>query len=348
MEPWAGPPVSHGRLPRLRRPVYRDPVRQHTLDVMFQFRHLITSRYLDLEMHRVGNLRVRIVERPGMWMAPGPLQRIVADLQSVVAATLDQGALNYGAVSGDPERLKDAILTVLYDRETDEPVAFNALSVLRVTLRGREEEVLHTGLAMVDPTFRGKGISWVLYGLTVMLIFCHRQLRPIWISNVTQVPSVFGMVAESFENVFPLPDPSRRPTRAHIGIARQIMERHRNAFGVGEEALFHTGQFVIVNSYTGGSDNLKKSYDEAPKHRRDEYNRMCLEQLDYDRGDDFLQIGRWTLSTAQRYLLRSVPRYSLGSILSWAGFLILGSILLPVFHWFTPGQQLGELRPWKG
>ena len=315
--------------------------------MMFSLQHLRPSKYLDLEMPRVGNLRVRIVERPGRWLDPPSLAALVTDLRSIVRSTLGGNTLDYGALSERRERLDHAVLTVLYDRDTNAPVAFNALCLLPVMLRGREEEVLHTGLAMIAPDFRSKGLSWVLYGLTVMLIFAHRQLRPIWISSVTQVPSVFGMVAESFENVYPTADPNRRPTHAHVLIAQQLMERHRHAFGVGDEAGFDRHRFVITNSYTGGSDNLKKRYEDAPKHRREEYNRLCQEQLDYERGDDFLQIGRWTLGTAHTYLMRTVPRSSLLFILSWVAVLILGSLLLPILHWFTPSQQFGELRPWS-
>ena len=57
-----------------------------------------------------------------------------------------------------------------------------------------------------------------------------------WISNVTQVPAVFGMVAESFDRVYPTANPLDRQRYDHLHLARQIMERHRRVFGVGEEA----------------------------------------------------------------------------------------------------------------
>jgi hypothetical protein len=181
----------------------------------------------------------------------------------------------------------------------------------------------------------------------VLLVCAHRQLRPLWISNVTQVPSAFGMVADSFENVFPSPHPGARRSYEHVAIARHIMRYHRHVFGVGPEARFDQQRFVIENSYTGGSDNLKKTWEEAPKHRDDIHNEMCRAQLDYDRGDDFLQIGQFTLAAQQRYLLRSVPSRSLPAVLSNVGFLFVGSLLLPVLHWFSPGRPLGDLRPWK-
>ena len=304
------------------------------------------TKYLDIELTRLRNLRIRIVERPGIWMAPEERGRLIDDLNAVVAATVTHGVLNYGVLTGDKQRLDNAILTVIYDGDTGRPVAFNALSILTVTLRAREEEVVHLGLAMVDPNFRSKGLSWVLYGLTIMLIFSHRQLRCLWVSNVTQVPSVVGMMAERFDRVFPCPHRKSRRTHDHFVIAQQIMQHHRGVFGVAPTAGFDAERFIITDAYTGGSDNLKKTYEATPKHRNDIYNQMCLEQLDYQRGDDFLQLGQFTVPAARRYLLRSVPRSSLGWILRQALFLLIGATLLPVLNWFTPSKQLGDLRPW--
>ena len=70
------------------------------------------------------------------------------------------------------------------------PVAFNALGVMEVDVAPRSVEVLHLGLAMVGPEYQQQNLSWVLYRLTCFLIFLCRQMRPIWVSNVTQLPSV--------------------------------------------------------------------------------------------------------------------------------------------------------------
>ena len=303
-------------------------------------------KYLDLELSVGDNLRARVVERPGRWMPPDDLARMVDDLRVVAATTLGGDSLDYGVLTGDIDRLNDAILTVLYEGESRQPVGFNALSLLTLDLRGRPEEVLHTGLVMVDPEFQGRGFSWVLSGLSVVLTFFHRQLRPLWITSVTQVPAIFGVIVESFDDVFPARLKDRRTYR-HLEIARQVMGNHRHVFGVAQEAGFDPERFIITNAYTGGSDNLKKTYSQAPKHRHDEYNAMCRGQLDYERGDDFLQIGRWNLRTGRRYLLRAVPRSSLWSILSRGLFLLGGSVIVPAVQWFSPGTQLGELRPWN-
>src|SRR6476620_4037186 len=208
--------------------------------------------YLNETVSARGGARVRIVERPGRWMVREHLDQLITDLQRIVRAATPAGSLDYGAASGDRSRLDDAIITIVYDR-AGTPIAFNALTLLDCELRGRPIEVLHLGLVMVDPAHRAGGLSSVLYGLTAFLLFARRRLRPLWISNVTQVPAVFGMVAESFDRVYPTSNPLNRQRYDHLHLARQIMERHRHVFGVGPEAEFDEQAGIIRNAYTGGS-----------------------------------------------------------------------------------------------
>jgi hypothetical protein len=189
---------------------------------------------------------------------------LLADLRAVVRSSTQAGELEYGVLTGDPERWENCILTVIHAPDDGRPVAFNALTIMECTLRGRPVEVLHLGLVMIDPGFRAQGLSGVLYGLTCFLLFARGQMRPLWISNVTQVPAVFGMVAENFSGVFPSPVRAGRRSFDQLALAREIMGRHRGVFGVGAEAGFDEGRFVITDSYTGGSDNLKKPFEAAP------------------------------------------------------------------------------------
>lgn len=301
--------------------------------------------FIDLELRTGPAVDIRIVERPGRWLAPAELDALLADMRQVVARSVPGGTLDYGAVAGAKQRLDNSIVTIIYEKGTRKPIAFNALAILGVSLGGREEEVLHLGLAMVDPEFRGMGLSWALYGLTVMLIFFRRQMRPVWISNVTQVPAVLGLVDTGFTNVYPSMRQNAAPSFSHLTIARQIMRHHRDAFGVGPEASFDAERFVVANSYTGGSDNLKKTFDETAHHRDEAYNALCRTQLDYERGDDFLQLGQYDLGVARRYLLRRVPRHSLPALLVSVAFLVVGSVFLPILHWFLVGTAMGDVRP---
>jgi GNAT superfamily N-acetyltransferase len=306
----------------------------------------LRQRRLDLTFRASGGIRIRIVERPAEWMAPEAISELLADIALVAARTLPSASLDYGIFKSDGESLSRAILTILYDEASGRPIAFNALAVLDVAMHGRPTTVTHLGLVMVDPEIRGHGLSWILYGLTCLILFVRNQFRPLWLSNVTQVPAVVGMVAETFSEVFPGPDPAPRRSFEHLLLARQIMARHRSAFGVGAEAGFDEARFVISDAYTGGSDALKKAFAAAPKHRREEFNDFCARELDYQRGDDVLQIGRIDLAASRRYLLNDVPRTSLPGLLATLGFLVFQRVALPVLYWFTADKPWGVLRPW--
>jgi hypothetical protein len=287
---------------------------------------------IDLALRTHEGLTTRIVESPGTSLAEGDLRQLVDDLRTVAGKTLPAGDLTYGMFSGERERLSRAIVTLISEEATGRPIAFNALSVMPVELDGQSTEVTHLGLVMVDPDVQGQGLSWVLYGLTTLVLFIRGGLRPKWISNVTQVPAVCGMVGETFSDVFPSPQSASRASFAHLQLARDIMRRHRAVFGVGEEAGFDEARFVISDAYTGGSDALKKSFETAPKHRDEQYNAFCARELDYSRGDDLLQIGRIDLAAARRYLMSEVPAGSMPGLLATSAVLALQRLVLPVMH----------------
>jgi hypothetical protein len=303
---------------------------------------------IDLTLRTHAGLTTRIVERPGLSLSQAELDELVAQLRTVAGKTLPAGSLTYGIFSGERERLARAIVTLISEEATGHPIAFNALSVMPVELDGEPIEVTHLGLVMVDPDVQGQGLSWVLYGLTTLVLFMRDGLRPRWISNVTQVPAVCGMVSETFSDVFPSPDPAARQSFAHLQLARGIMRRHRSVFGVGEEAGFDETRFVITDAYTGGSDALKKSFDIAPKHRDEKYNAFCARELDYGRGDDLLQVGRVDLAGARRYLFSEVPSGSLPGLLATSAVLALQRLVLPVFYWMDDTRPFGSLRPRHG
>lgn len=303
---------------------------------------------IDLTLRTHTGLTTRIVESPGLSLAQDDLDQLVSHLRTVAGKTLPAGDLTYGIFSGERERLSRAIVTLISEEATGRPIAFNALSVMSVDLDGEPEQVTHLGLVMIDPDVQGQGLSWVLYGLTTLVLFARDGLRPKWISNVTQVPAVFGMVCDTFSDVYPSTDAAARRSFAHLQLARGIMRDHRAVFGVGGDAGFDEARFVILDAYTGGSDALKKSFDTAPKHREGSYNAWCARELDYDRGDDVLQLGRIDLAGARRYIQRDVPAGSLPALFAASAVLGLQRLILPVIHWFDDARPFGILRPRPG
>ncbi|MEJ6391645.1 hypothetical protein V8J82_00170 [Gymnodinialimonas sp. 2305UL16-5] len=307
------------------------------------FAKALRQPFLELEFMASG-VSVEVIERPGLWMAPDRLQALSADLRRIASLTLAAGELTYGVFSGDPARMAASTITLVRDPQTRRPIGFNALVHLQTQPGNQRVEVIHLGLVMVDPNVQSKGLSWILYGLTCMLLFLRAGLRPCYISNVTQVPAVVGMVSETFSEVVPTPQTPVPQDFRKILIAREIMAHHRHVFGVGAEAEFDDSDFIIRNAYTGGSDDLKKSFEIAPKHREARYNEWCKAVLDYERGDDVLQIGLLDLSAAQRYVSRSVPRRSLAGLALLGLILVLQRAIVPALQWFNPSRDFGRLQ----
>lgn len=305
----------------------------------------ILHKYMDLRFSAGKGLETRIVERPGLWMSEAALEDLSAKLTEVASHTLPAGELDYGVFSGRKENLKNSVITLVMRKSDGRPIAFNALAIMDVDLGNQPVEVLHLGLVMVDPREQSQGLSWVLYGLTCLLLFFRNQLRPLWLSSVTQVPAVVGMVAETFSAVYPGPDMTSNRSLKYLLIARQIMQHHRHVFGVGEDAGFDEDRFVITNAYTGGSDDLKKTFEQAPKHRNEQFNTFCHEQLNYERGDDVLQLGVMDLQATRRYIQKSVPSGALFALLVTVLFASLQRIVLPAVYWFDSSRQWGVLRP---
>ncbi|RZJ17233.1 MAG: hypothetical protein EON91_10135 [Brevundimonas sp.] len=297
------------------------------------------------------DLTLRIVERPDVALDAAEIAVLLADLRHIAALTLNEDALAYGVLGGDVERLRNCVVTIVYQGarkgSPGRPVAFNILSLLDVDLAGRPANVMHLGLVMVDPAFRGRGLSATLYGLTCVLMFLAGQGRPLWISNVSQVPAVVGMVAETFSDVFPSPRAGTRRSFDHLTLARQIMARHRAAFGVGPEAGFDEARFVITDAYTGGSDALKKTFEQAAPHRIEAYNAFCRERLDYRRGDDLIQIGRIDMAAAGRYLRKVAPPTTAMGLGGLVVIMAARMAVLPLIYWLSTSRPWGVLRPWR-
>lgn len=290
-----------------------------------------------------------VVERPGLHLTDAQNDALLADIRRIGAKTLSGEDLDYGIFADRTANaaLDRSVLTVIYDSKSKTAVGFNCMPILDIDIHGQAERVIHLGLVMVDPDTRSRGVSSLLYGFACILLLIRNQLRPVWISSVTQVPAVVGLVSELYSDTFSTPDKSARRSFAHLQIARRIMSDHRDAFGVGEEADFDKNRFIIRNAYTGGSDNLKKTFEEAPKHRKDKYNDLCEAELNYERGDDFLQIARLNGAAIRHYILRKDPDSPLLVPLIGLVYFALQSIILPALYWFDSSKSWGELRPWK-
>lgn len=311
---------------------------------MLQIFGALAGETLSIAFRPSREYRVWIVERPGTSLPASELARLKQDCETVVRASLSGQSLDYGLFAEDGAAWNRSVITLVTRIVDGRPVAFNAMPQLSVIRGVADDRVLHLGLVMVDPEERSGGLSWILYGLTCFALFLRQGLRPLWVSSVTQVPAVVGMVAETFSEVFPAQGTTAQ-SFTHRHLAHQIMRRHRQAFGVGEDAGYDADRQIITDAYTGGSDNLKKTFAVAAKHRHAAYNAFCERELDYARGDDVLQIGKIDIAAGQRFLARSVPRSALPQLAVQAAMALAGAVLAPLIQWLDPSRPYNRLRP---
>ena len=284
----------------------------------------------------LGAFEIAMWERPGVGCDDATLAAIVEDLRTVARAGQNGKPMpEYGVLLGERADLASRVVTIVYTR-AGRPVGFNALTYFDLALGTRVESVLHLGLTFVDPEFQRQRLPALLYGVTTFLLLFRNGLRPFWISNVTQVPAVAGMVADNYAGAFPHYAGKHRQTFVQRVLARSIMKHHRRAFGVGEDAGYDEERGVITDAYTGGSDELKKSFAEAAKHRNPAVNDFCARTLDYQRGDDLLQIGRCTLASTLRFLRGKLPQGAAFQLAFRAAVLVGTATLVPVVRWLVP------------
>jgi len=297
----------------------------------------IGKTYFEFKFESGSGETVHILEKPKYLLDEIEQKSLREEIYALsLKCTPNNQALDYG-IFNDPNHnniLNQCILTLIRDNNSNKLIAFNCLPLLDLTLKNKPIYFVHLGLVMIDPDYRSKGLSFILYGLTVVIMFCRNQLTPIWVSNVTQVPAVVGLFSEGFNNVFPNALKNSRRSFDHLSLVRQIMLNHTHVFGVGNDAEFDEKTFIIKNAYTGGSDNLLKTWNQVTKYRNDTANDFCQKHLNYDRGDDFIQIGKFDFFALQKYIIRMIPAKSLILILNNIFIVFLQSILLPVYHWF--------------
>lgn len=286
-----------------------------------------------------------VYERPGAWCSDEQLDALVQSLRDVAQAGQEGKDIPwYGPLTGDRKDLRNRIISVAYDRVLKRPVGFSAQSYIHLREGAFSTEVVHLGLIYVDPTYQGKSVSYLLSLLPNVLILIKSGFRDTWISSVSQVPAVVGLVASNYANVYPSHDVTSRQTFMHRKLGQLIMEQNREVFGVAYDAGYDPHSQVITDAYTGGSDNMKKTFDQATHHRNPAVNEMCRSKLNYERGDDFLQLGQLGFRVITELFKNKAQQMNTMQIAMNVGILMIARGILPIMQWLIPHDNLSQVR----
>lgn len=279
------------------------------------------------------DLKFVMWDRPGLWCSDAEIMHLVVDLKTVIKNSADKQVPEYGVLLGDREDMKTRLISIVY--QDGRPIAFSAQAHIDFRIGLKHVHVIHLGLVYVDKGVRGSGMTSITYALPNLLLLLKSGLRSHWISNVTQVPSIFGLVEEFYSNPFPNTHDVPQSFE-HYVIANNIMLHHRHVFGVGDDCVYDPKEQIIQNAYTGGSDNLKKTFEETSKSRNEKVNELFRKKLNYDRGDDYLQLGILDYKLLFKFLGAKGIKSRYGLMALNLFFLFFTSLLVPLSRWLIP------------
>jgi len=279
-----------------------------------------------------------IWDRPGKWCDKEEIDKISSDLFTIAQLAQEgKGLPEYGVFSSEKSNFSDRNITIIYDRVKKDPVAFSAQLYLKSSANSKKVEVMHTGLSYIIPDQRGKGLLRLLFIYPMVILLIKSGLRPIWVSSLSQVPSVIGVVAESFDKVFPDPWMKNEQSYEQNEIAFQIVNSSKDELAIGGDIVYNRNMQIIENSYSlASTTNLKKDYEETKKHRDVLVNEFCKEHLNYSRGDDFLQIGQWTVDGLFRFLKKNVSNTFIVQHLFTAFVVVMKFTIVPIIRLIIP------------
>jgi hypothetical protein len=241
--------------------------------------------------------------RPGLSMGHAQLHAFHQELREVAATCLGQDLPDYQCLNGSRREFTRLVIAVARDSQ-GRMEGFCSSYLLE---GGDLGQILHLGLTCVRPGTRGKGLTHKLTSKVVMGHLLRTPFwRQVWISNVACVLSSLGNVGLHFVDVYPSPFVTE-PSRDHQRVARLIAENYRWELLVPEASAFDEENFVFAGSVKGTSFE-KEGSDRRFHHRHDWLNDYYRGLMDFERGDEVLQIGKISLMAYPRHLLRSWQR----------------------------------------
>lgn len=88
-----------------------------------------------------------------------------------------------------------------------------------------------------------------------------------------------------------------------MDIAKAVDAFHRDSIAINDEAIFNANKFVFEGS-VDGTVFEKDSNDQRFHHRDENLTEFYQALLNFERGDEALQIGKVSLLTFPKYLAR--------------------------------------------
>ena len=263
-------------------------------------------------MRRENNVgySLEVLVRPGQTLSAARLRALTDELRACATASFGIEAPDYQALSGRKQDLERAVIG-LARRPDGTLAAFSACVLLPVEGIG---DVFHLGLTCVAPEDRSGGLTHRLLARTCLTYLLQaRPLGSVWVSNVACVLSSLGNVALHFDDVHPSPFREAAPSADHLRIAEAIATHHRELVAIHPAAVLDPATFVMRGSVPGTVFE-KRECDTRYHHRNKQLNAWYTSRIDFERGDEVIQVGRMSALGALRHLVKRTfgikPRFA--------------------------------------
>lgn len=245
------------------------------------------------------SVNVDVISFPGLKLGLKRRESLVQELRSVASECFDEVPL-YQVLSGQKEELNRAVIALARNDE-GELLGFCSALALDVPEHG---PVLHLGLTCVRPKARGLKLTHKLTSKVIMHYMIKESLlKRFWITNCACVFSSLGNVAMHFDDVYPAPYGRKKPSHTHMKIAKAISELYRAPIAIDKNATFNTETFIFEQSICGTVFE-KDPADMRYHHRNPELTHFYTSILDFNRGDEVLQVGHVGPLSFPAYVLR--------------------------------------------
>jgi hypothetical protein len=238
-----------------------------------------------------------IHDRPGSAYAPSKTAELVDELRNFASISLSP-LPNYQIFSNADDKIVITAHTKKINGDGSigwELIAFTSAVIIVVPeLPEAEKDVIHTGLTVIAPEYRRKGMLVQLFTRLIVHAYSSRPCNSrLWVTSLAEVPNSLVHISKFFSDVYPSPYKAS-PEEMHLLIARVIDREHRDKMLISPAAVFDEQSFVFKGSL-GGNDGqggaFIKNVDDPQFWHRDKVANDFYRRLLKDEGDEVLQVA---------------------------------------------------------
>ena len=251
----------------------------------------------------MGKFSYEVLFHPGNYFTKAQLDQLTSDLRSIASDCFDEIPY-YQTLTGKRDEYKRAIISLARDKDK-KIVGFCSSLVLEIPTVG---DVLHLGLTCASPKARGKKLTHKLTSkLLTQYLLKEAPFDGAWVTNCACVLSSLGNVALYFEDIYPSPFGAKKPTGHHLNIAKGISKFHRAPIAINHDAKLNEQTFIFEGSVKDAVFE-KSAHDSRFHHRNKEITHYYQSIMNFERGDEVLQVGKVSMLTLPKYFFKQAIR----------------------------------------